>query len=88
VDPLAFSVFFPPQLTFTGGAPVDALPVDALGALALLSLPHPDSANAMVARTHGKALNRSSFKFCSFVYFFELDLNCAGRDGLVGDAAG
>ena len=38
VEPLALSVFFPPQLTFAGGAPVDPC-----GALALLSLPHPDS---------------------------------------------
>jgi hypothetical protein len=56
VDPLALSVFFPPQLTFAAGAPVDAL-----GALARLSLPHPDSTSAMTARAHGKALNRLIF---------------------------
>jgi len=51
VDPLALSVFFPPQLTF---ALADVL-------LAFLSLPHPDGTSALVTRTHSTALNRLSF---------------------------
>ena len=51
-----------PQLTFAAGTPVDEL-----GALTCLSLPHPDRTSATTARTHGKALNRLSCNLVPFV---------------------
>jgi len=44
VDPLAFSVCFPPQLTLATEDPVVALPP-----VALLSLPQPDNTIALAA---------------------------------------
>jgi hypothetical protein len=63
VEPLALSVGFPPQLTF----PADGAPADVLGALAFLSLPHPDSISAPVARTPSAALNRLTFNLVPLI---------------------
>jgi hypothetical protein len=60
VEPLALSVCFPPQLTFPAAA------ADELGALAFLSLPHPDSTSA-IARTPSAALNRLSFNLVPLI---------------------
>ena len=64
VEPLALSVGFPPQLTFPAAAPDE---LDPLGALAFLSLPHPESIRAPIARTPSAALNRLSFKLVPLV---------------------
>jgi hypothetical protein len=67
VDPLAFSVFFPPQSTFPNNAPAVELPPAALGKLppavllALFSLEHPDKSSAPVAKTLSAAPNRLGF---------------------------
>jgi hypothetical protein len=72
VDPLAFSVCFPPQLTAPDDAPDVALPplapLVALVALpapepvaVFLSLPHPDNTSAALARTLSAAPNLLSF---------------------------
>jgi hypothetical protein len=63
VDPLALSVFFPPQLTFPDDAPdAPAAPVVPPPLLALLlSFPHPDNTSAAQARTLSAAPNRLSF---------------------------
>jgi hypothetical protein len=62
VDPLAFSDFFPPQLTFAEGVEVDAPPP-----LAFLSLPHADKISAPVVRMLSAAPNRSSFNLVPLV---------------------
>jgi hypothetical protein len=60
VDPLAFSVFFPPQVTFPDDAPEVALaPLDPLEVF--FSLPHPDNTSAAPARTVSAAPNLLSF---------------------------
>jgi hypothetical protein len=59
VDPLAFKVFFPPQLT--------CVAVVAPGPVALLSVPHPDKSSAPVVRTLSAGPNRLIFKMRSFV---------------------
>jgi hypothetical protein len=53
VEPLALSVFLPPQLTFAD----DVLDVE-LPPVALLSLPHADNTNAPVAKRLNTAPNR------------------------------
>jgi hypothetical protein len=60
VDPLAFSVFFPPQVTLPDDAPDVALPAPVPVAL-FFSLPHPDTTSAALARTLSAAPNLLSF---------------------------
>jgi hypothetical protein len=67
VDPLALSVFVPPQSTFRGNTAAVALPPAALAELppavlpALFSLQHPDKSSAPVAKTLNAARNRFGF---------------------------
>jgi hypothetical protein len=56
VDPLALSVAFPPQVTFTADEGVVVLPP-----VAVLSLPHADNITAPVATTARTAPNRLIF---------------------------
>jgi hypothetical protein len=65
VDPLAFNVFVPPQVTGTGNAPAVGLPPAALieppPLLALLPLQHPDKISALVTKALSAAANRFGF---------------------------
>jgi hypothetical protein len=59
VEPLAFSIFFPPQSTFTDSPLVVELASFAV--LALLPFPHPDKISAPIVSTPSAAPNGLSF---------------------------
>jgi hypothetical protein len=63
VDPLAFSVCFPPQLTFADDEPEELNEPDVAPApLVVLLFPHAESIIAPLANTLSAAPNRLSFK--------------------------
>ena len=79
VDPLAFSVCFPPQLTFAADEPDEELDVAPLPFSLLF--PHADSISAPVANTLSAAPNWLILKIVPLNSRGDDFFHCANRPG-------